>query len=1362
MNNLPESMADLTSSESTSQSLPAAPDQPIVFPMSFAQQRLWFLDQLEPGMSIYNVPEAMRLNGPLVTDALERSIQEIVARHESLRTRFAERNGEPVEIVDPSLTLNITFEDLTSLASGEREQEARRRISDEANRPFDLENGPLLRVTLFRLTEDDHILFLNMHHIVWDGWSMGLFLREFNALYNAFAAGQLSPLPELEIRYGDYAIRQREGMQGEERDRLLDYWKKQLEGAPAVLDLPSDRPRPARQSHTGTKESYLLPLSLKTALRDFCRAQGSTMFGTTMFMTLCAGFKTLLARYTGQSDVVVGMAVAGRGAPQTQDLIGFFTNTVVLRTDLSGDPSFREATRLVRGNCLGAFDHQDLPFELLVEALKPERSLAYSPLFQVMLSYQNTPREELHLTGIQVSPFSVETRTSMFDLTLYAWERPDGVLLTLEYNTDLFERTTIQRLFRHFEILLAGAVANPDAPISQLPLLDDSERQRVLVEWNSPDAERPGKRSEYPAEIPLQHLIEANAERRSSEVAVTYRDQRLTYGELNARANQLAAHLVEMQVGPNVLVGVCIERSLDLIIAVLAIVKSGGAYVPLDPGFPDDRIASLVEDASLKILITDPGFDRALSGFTGQILRLDWSRLGQNSAENCAIATRPQDLAYVLYTSGSTGRPKGVLVSRGALLNLLWSMRSWYDLTATDVFLGITTISFDIAGVDVWLPLLLGARLVLADRATAADGDKLQEELKRNGITFMQATPVSWKLMLSTGWQGDRNLKAVCTGEAMPRELARQLFPLVPHLWNMYGPTETTIWSTGYKIPSADVPILIGRPIANTQTYILDGNRSPVPIGVAGELYIGGDGLAEGYLNRPELTSERFVPNPFSSTPSRLYRTGDLARYLPDGNIQCLGRNDDQIKLRGFRIEPEEIRAVLMQHPAVRDAIAILDSSPSGEMRIVAYVCARQAQPEISDLRTFLEKRLPTYMVPSVFVAVDQMPLTPNGKINRQALPAPDLHLTTERELAAARNPFEARLVSIWEDVLKVKPIGIRDNYFDLGGYSLLAVKLFSEIKKAFDLELPLATLYSAPTIEALADVLERNGESALWSSLVPIRPSGSRPPFYLVSGVGGGVLVFRDLAVYLGADHPVFALQPSHPGKNGTYPTSVAAMAAGYIAEIQAAQPEGPYYLGGYSLGGFIAFEMAQQLTRAGHEVAFLAVFDAHAPIRMATSNSSFLASRTLGSRTERLWRVLLSKDRGMIIKRWSALAKIRMEERLARLLHRPLPAELTTLKGSQGFAGGNYIARPYSGFVTLFRSMERPPDEPWSYELGWEKLAAGVEVHEVPGNHLTIYSGANIAVLGSILKSCLDRVQPTGKGEAQNLPDVTVPLTR
>jgi aspartate racemase len=1301
--------------------------------LSFAQQRLWLLGKLDPEKPTHNISEALLLQGRLDRTALIQSLNVVIRRHEVLRTTFSETDGRPVQLVAPSLALNIDVQHLTGLRSTELEEEGIRRAKTAANQAFDLEHGPLLRLLLCQLNLDKHILLVSMHELISDEWSMGVFFRELSSLYRAYKSGESESLPQLPLQYGEWVVNERRWLDGEARDQSLNYWKVQLESAPLILDLPSDRPRPAQQNYLRSRESGFLPLAIKRALNDFSGREG-----VPVFITLLGTFSALLFRYSGQEDLVLGVPDPERGSPETSGLIGLCINLLPVRVDLSTDPIFRDLIQRVHKSYLNVHQHKRVPFELLISTLKRNYSPAYSPFFQVMFVYQDVRTEPPQLSGIEVSHLNLKAYNSMFDVSLILADGPDGIEVSFEYNTDLFDRETVQGWLRHFEILLAGAMFNTGRRISELPLLTGAERHRILDNWNNTAAE-------YPFDVPLQELIEQQVRSTPDAVAVVCGDQSLTYSEMNARANQLASYLRSTGVGADTLVGVCLERSVDLIVALLAITKAGGAYLPIDPRYPDERIAYLATDSRMEILLAEYDVRDRLPHFRGRIVPLDWSVLGQYTNENFPVAVTSDSLAYVLYTSGSTGRPKGVAIGRKALVNLLWSVRNLFSFSAGDVLLGVTTISFDTAGVDIWLPLLVGARVVLAGRSTMLDGNELQAQIEQHSVTFLQATPATWKLLLDAGWQGKANLTAVCTGEAMPRELARRLLPLVGRLWNMYGPTETTIWSTGYHVQDPDHPILIGRPIANTQIYILDGHFSPVPIGVPGELFIGGEGLARGYIYQEELTLKSFVSDPFrAETCSRLYKTGDLARYLDDGNIEWLGRDDQQIKLRGFRIEPEEIRAAIMHHESIKDAVAVLDKSPAGETCIVAYVIpAGGVRPDTHELREFLRQSLPDYMLPSTFVFIDHLPLTPNGKFDRRALPSLSLS-QPQKTFVAPRNEFEGRLRAIWETVLGIRPISIDDNYFDLGGHSLLAVRLFSEIKKSFGVELPLATLYQAPTIESLARVLLEGGCPELWASLVPINQAGHKPPLFCVSGLGGGVLAFRDLAARLGSDQPFYALQPQRQGTGEVPLLTIGEMASHYVHAIRNIQPQGPYFISGYSLGGLVAFELARQLTNEGHGIAFLGLIDTEAPLRAQRPRMKFSFHRSFGTRWTRIIQILYSNDKPALIGDIIRCHKLRWQERLSRILHCSLPAALMTLEGSQAFAARNYRGTSYAGPITLFRAERRPENDVWSYALGWEEFAARVDVHKVSGDHVSIYSGENIATLASELRSCLDQIAP------------------
>ena len=1036
-------------------------------PLSFAQQRLWFLDQLEPNSSSYNVPYVVRMRGHLQVEVLERSLNEIVRRHETLRTAFRMVDSEPVQLITPELRLPLPVVDLTDLPESARANEARRLTAEEIDRPFDLAVAPLLRATLLRLAEDDHVLVLNTHHVISDRWSLGVLSQELTALYEAFAADRPSRLPELPIQYADYAFWQRDFLAGETLDKQLAYWKKHLAGAPASVDLPTDRPRPPMQSYRGAQRSIHLAKDLLDRLRELGRSHGATLF-----MTLLAAFDVLLSRYSGQQDVVIGTPIAGRNRAEVEKLIGFFVNTLVMRADLSDDPSFGELLDRVRETAMGAYAHQDLPFEKLVEELRPERDLSRNPLFQVMLILQNLPTASQKLGDIDVTPFGAGLPSAKFDITLVASELTDGLRVSIVYSTDLFDAATIDRMLGHFEVLLEGVVEDPATRVLQLPLLTEEEEQKLLVGWNETAAA-------YPRERCLHELLEAEAQQRPQAIAVEFEGRRLSYAELDARSNQLAHLLRKRGVGADRLVGVCMERSLEMVVALLGILKAGGAYVPLDPAYPSDRIQYVLDDARVMLLLTQESLLASLPPTSAEVhcLDPDWRVLEAEDSGPVTAEAKPENLAYVIYTSGSTGKPKGVQLEHRSVVNFLCSMQREPGMTTDDVLVAVTTLSFDIAGLELYLPLLTRGKLVVASREATLDGRLLMQLLEQSGATIMQATPTTWRVLLESGWQGDPKLKVLVGGEALPADLAHNLATRCGSVWNMYGPTETTIWSSVYEVEGNDEKLVpIGRPIANTTFYILDANRQPVAEGASGELYIGGDGLARGYFERDELTAEKFVPDPFSiEAGARLYRTGDLARYRHDGVVEFLGRIDHQVKIRGFRIELGEIEAVLEQHPEVKQAVVIAREDTPGDKRLVAYlVAAAASRLDFAVLRNWVKEQLPEYMVPAAWVEMPSLPLTPNGKVDRKNLPAPEYQRAElAGEYQEARTPAEEVMAGIWAEVLKLDQVGVHDQFFELGGHSLLATQVVSRIRHAFQVELPLRALFEAPTVAELSERVE-------------------------------------------------------------------------------------------------------------------------------------------------------------------------------------------------------------------------------------------------------------------------------------------------
>jgi amino acid adenylation domain-containing protein len=1050
---------------------PASRDRDV--PLSFAQQRLWFLDQLEPGNSTYNVAQAYRLAGPINRVALEQSFNEIVRRHDTLRTTFSVADRQPVQVIHPAVTVPVTVIDLSDVPENEREIQVQQLVVKERSRRFKLDQGPLLYITLLRLEVDEHILLLTMHHIISDEWSIDLLFRELAEFYKSYSNGIPPTMPELPIQYADFTVWQREWLQGKVLEKQLTYWKQQLDSLPHALELPTDRPRPPAYTQRGGVKSKLIAKVSSKALKQLSQQEE-----VTLFMALLTAFKTLLYRYTAQDDIVVGTPIANRSRVELGGLIGFFVNTLVLRTQLSGEPTFRELLARVREVSLEAYTHQDLPFEKLVEELQPERDMSRTPLFQVMFILHNASGHSLELQGLTVSPLTVDVQSAKFDLTLYVAEEAEGLRTTFEYNADLFDEITISRMLGHFETLLEGIVANPDRRLSDLPLLTKAERQQLLTEWNN-------TRADYPIHHCFHQLFEDQAARTPDKIAVSFEDQQLTYSQLNARANQLAHYLRQRGVGPEVLVGICVERSLEMMIGLLGILKAGGAYVPLDPAYPKERVALMIEDARVPVLLTQQKLVAGLPEQEAAVVRLDadMNVIARENEANPDSGVTPENLAYVIYTSGSTGRPKGVQIGHRSLVNFLSSMRRSPGLTGEDSLLAVTTISFDIAALELYLPLLTGGQVILASREVAGDGVRLLSLLERCEATVMQATPATWRMLLAQGWPGDRQLKILCGGEALPGELAGQLFERSASLWNLYGPTETTIWSSVYQIEAdrseahaKQAAELIGRPLANTQTFILDRHLKPVPVGVSGELYIGGDGLARGYLNHPELTAERFIRSPFSDTSgTRLYKTGDLARYRPDGNIEFLGRIDHQVKVRGFRIELGKIEVILGRHRSVREAVVVVREGVGGDRRLAAYLIPNEEStvPNVTELRGFLKEKLPEYMIPAAFVILTALPLTPNGKVDRRALPEPDLtRPELESTFVAPRTEDEKIIAEIWVEVLGLEQVGIYDNFFELGGHSLLATQVVARIRETFQVELPLRTIFEALTVADLAVTL--------------------------------------------------------------------------------------------------------------------------------------------------------------------------------------------------------------------------------------------------------------------------------------------------
>ena len=1048
-------------------------------PLSFAQQRLWFLEQLEPGSPAYHIPAIFQLQGELNVPALTASLNEIVQRHEALRTRFTTVNGQPSQQIANDVTVSVPLKDLQHAPADQREIEMAKLTAAETRRPFDLSQDPLLRACLLKLAPDEHRLILTMHHIASDGWSRGVLLNELSVLYKDFLSGKRPSLDPLPIQYADFAVWQRKHLAGERLQKQLTYWKNQLADAPPRLELPTDFPRPAVQQYRGNH----LPLKIDQTLYEELK-RVSQQTGTTLFMTLLAAFNVLLYRYSRQEDIVVGSPIANRTRAEMEGLIGFFVNTLVLRTDLAGNPTFLELLAQVKNTTLDAYDRQDLPFEKLVEELQPERALSYNPIFQVMFVLHNAAGASAQMPGLTVTSLDVDTGTSKFDLALSLVEEADGMTGYLEYNVDLFAEETMRRFWHHFQVLLTSIAQDPSRQIGTLPLMDEAEQKQMVVDWNETTAVYP--------QIPVHQHFEWQAAQTPTAVAAEFPDQTVTYAELNRRANQLAHTLQKEGVAPDVKVALSVERSLEMLVGLLGILKAGGAYVPLDPTYPQERLAYMLADSGAKVLLTQNSLLAAMPAHQAKVICLDsdWGTVAQESDENPASRVTLDDLIYIIYTSGSTGKPKGVALKQRAIANLLaWQLENT-SCGLGDKTLQFTTLSFDVSCQEIFATLCSGGTLVMIDEEIRRDPEQLAQlvadrQVNRIFLPFVALQQLAEAFAAQP--ELDLQLRELITaGEQLQTTPPlTALFERLPacRLSNHYGPSETHV-ATAYDLPADpktwDALPPIGQPIANTQIYLIDPFMQPVPIGVPGELLIGGDNVARGYLNRPELSAERFVIPPFNSPPlggtegGRVYRTGDLARYRTDGNIDYLGRIDQQVKIRGFRIEPGEIEAVLSKHAAVRETAVLAKPDSQGNKRLVAYVVTQPGQVvDALTLRTFLKDRLPEYMVPSLVMLLNEMPLTPSGKINRRGLPEPDdTARAIEQEFVAPRTAVEAIVAKIWAEILDVERVGVNDNFFDLGGHSLLATQVISRLKSSFKTNLPLRSLFESPTVAELAGAI--------------------------------------------------------------------------------------------------------------------------------------------------------------------------------------------------------------------------------------------------------------------------------------------------
>jgi amino acid adenylation domain-containing protein len=1323
-------------------------------PVSFAQQRLWLVDRMEPGSVAYNMPYALHLHGALDVAAMRATLDELVRRHEALRTVFAERGGVPVQVIRDPAPVPLPVVDLRGVMDAEGMPG--RLVDDEAMRPFDLERGPLLRSMLLRLGDGHHALCFTMHHIVSDGWSRSVLVHEVSALYSQFSRGGEARLPEPPVQYADYAVWQRNWLTGEVLDAQIEYWKTRLSGAPPLLEVATDRPRAVGLTPHAARHGFVLSVELSNRLRALSRQQGATLF-----MTLLAGWQALLARYSGQEDLVVGSPIAGRTRPEVERLIGFFVNMLALRADLSGDPTWTELLERVRAEMLRAYDHQELPFERLVEELGVERSLTHAPVFQTIFTL-NLPfgsNDRLELGNLRIEPFDGGSDpVAKFDLDMVFSDGAEALGGTLVYRRALFDAGTVERMAEHLVILLEAMAADPESRLSGLSLLHGAERDRVLEAWNETAVELP--------RACVHELFAEQAARTPGAPAVVAREDTLTYAELERRADRLAHLLRTRGVGPETRAGIFLERTPEMVVAMLAVLRAGGAYVPLDPAYPDERLHFMLADAGAAAVVTSAALAGRIGGFAGAVVRLDGEE--RDGAEDAGAVPHsgtsalshspsPENLAYVVYTSGSTGTPKGVAVTHGALLNLVHWHRRAFALTGDDRATQLAGLGFDASVWELWPYLASGAAVhLVADEETRSSPAALQAFLLEREVTVAFAPTPMAEALLALEWPAEAPLRLLLTGGDALRGRPREGLPF--ELVNNYGPTENTVVTTsGVVSPvrgSGRAPA-IGRPIGNVRVYVLDAHLAPVPVGVPGELCAGGAQVARGYLGRAELTAERFVPDAYGAAGGRLYRTGDRVRWTAAGELEYLGRIDQQVKIRGFRIEPGEVEAALLAHEAVREAVVVVREDAAfgepGEKRLVAYVVAAEgAQPGADELRAALRGRLPEHMVPGAFVVLEQLPLTASGKVDRRALPRPQ---STDLERAegseAPRDGLEESIAAIFAEVLGVAGVGVHDSFFELGGHSLLAVQLMSRLKEATGVRVPVAALFKAPTVERLAEEVRHGGGAT--SLLVPMRFVGSRAPLFLVHPGGGNVMAYVGLVKELGADQPVFGLR-SRGIEYGEKPNwTVAEMARDYLAAIREVKPSGPYRLGGWSLGGVIAFEMARQLEAAGETVEPLLLIDSRSP-RLDDPDGSTRSSalqqvrrfaEDLGLPGDRL--PLPEEDQGDADE-VVYLREVLVAARVAGLV--PEALDLARMQHLYGIfkinlqAMQQYQPEGYGGRVVLLRARKRTLSQRLfrSRTFGWERVApGGVEVLPVPGTHHSMLREPHVAALAREVERAL-----------------------
>jgi aspartate racemase len=1311
-------------------------------PLSFGQERLWFLYQLEKDSLAYNRPMILRLRGNLKIHLFKDCINTILERHDVLRTIFPLVGGEPVAKSRTSSDIPFPIEDLTNYPPLDRMAAAYEKMDHIIDRPFLLNTGPVARLHLYRLDIDDHIFLFVTHHITFDAWSEKIFINEIAGLYESLENNGGDSIPNPSIQYADFAQWQRNQVFNGKYNNQLNYWKEKL-GSTSALNLPLDFPRPPIQTFSGASKDFNLPKPLIQALKNLYLQDGATLF-----MILLSGYLTLLHRYTNEVDIVVGTPIAGRKYKETQKTIGLFIKTLALRTGMKGNPTFRELISRVRRVALEAFSFSDVPFEKIVEELRPKRSLARTPIFQVFFNLENIPEPANQMDGIKIERLIPETKYVQYDISIELHEKGDSIKGNLEYNTDLFRDETISRMIGQYISLLESISLNPDQKIGYLSFMNKSEFHQITQDWNDTSVH-------FPDKLCLHHLFEKQVRQTPEATALVFDQKSITYSELNNHANQLAHFLSLRGVGKGSRVGIYFPKSLEMIVSVIGVMKTRAAYVPLDPSFPKERLESLVIDAQVQVILDGFPPNNIFDNLDCEIIPLEkiQNKLTRNNKSNPDLLSEPGDLIYIVYTSGSTGKPKGIPISHRSVVNYLDYFTRYCKLKTNDIVLQIPPLSFDASVEDIFGTLISGGKLVLLKEESLVDMGNIFKVIEQEGITCILSTvPSFWRAFSSYAANHLLNTQTVrlitISGEVLYYSDCKKLWEIFgskTSLINTYGPTECTIVTTYYQIPKnleKDIPVYVGRPIQNTQVYILDDYLSPVPIGIVGEMYIGGAGLAVGYLNRPRLTAENFIPNTFVSKPGdRLYRTGDMARYHPDGVIEFLGRNDRQVKIRGNRVEIGEVESVIRTHSSIGDVAVVSEKDTLKETLLIAHVTPlnQKSLPDVSELRNYLQKKLADYMVPSIFIFLDTLPITSTGKIDYQALPPPDRNrLDLGSTFIAPRTDVEKTLSDIWSKHLRLERIGINDDFFDLGGHSLMAIRIVSEIEIELGKEIPLSALFQSTTIETLANFIQDDKPSSEWENLVAIQTGGYKPPIFCIPPAASTAMRFEKLSKYLKKDQPLYGF--NYPGMDGKSEPiySIPDLAKGYILEILRVQPEGPYFICGMCYGGNVAFEIAQHLISQGHQVAFLGIIDSnYAPGKRKPLKYYIYTIRHF------IKRVILNKETqpGEFIK---------MRRGWRTLETDPLGVQINKVFKANIIARLAHTSPPYPGKITKFSTKwyvaERATEQ-------WRKATTvGLDDHKIPGSHLPrspedtgFMDEPNVKIFAQIFNKCLESSRNT-----------------